>query len=93
MAWPNFVLVLAGVAALSARFTVNADIDPIAGYTPVSDVVPHSELDLDMQELSVAADLETEEGFEAAWTAYAVGGNRCDQRQDITKNCKSIMIP
>lgn len=53
-----------------------ADYDPIAGYTPVSDVVEHSELDLDMADVEEGADLETDPGFLAAWIAYSVGGNR-----------------
>lgn len=68
-------LVLAGVVALSS-FAVDADYDAIAGYTPVSDVVEHSELDLDMVELEAAADLETDAGFLQAWTVYSTGGNR-----------------
>ena len=55
---------------------VKADYDKIAGYSPLSDVVEHSELDLDMQEIEDNADLGTEAGFSAAWTAYSVGGNR-----------------
>lgn len=57
---------------------VAADHDPIAGYTPVSDVLEHSQIDLDMVELEAGADLETDAGFAAAWDAYNNGGNRCD---------------
>ncbi|CAM9800300.1 unnamed protein product [Ectocarpus sp. 13 AM-2016] len=48
----------------------------IAGYTPVSDVVEHSELDLDVADIETNADLETEAGLTAAYTAYSEGGNR-----------------
>ncbi|CAM9887341.1 unnamed protein product [Ectocarpus sp. 8 AP-2014] len=47
----------------------------IAGYTPVSDVVEHSELDLDVAEIEAGADLLTEAGFTTAYTAYSEGGN------------------
>ena len=53
-----------------------ADFDMIAGYTPLSDVVEHSELDLDMEDIEVGADLQTDAGFLAAWKAYSEGGNR-----------------
>ena len=53
--------------------------DPIAGWTPVSDVVEHSKLDLDTLEMETNADLQTDEGFVAAYEAYSVGGNRCDE--------------
>lgn len=66
----------AALAAWRLNTLVAADHDPIAGYTPVSDVVEHSELDLDMAELEEGADSETVAGFEEAWRAYAVGGNR-----------------
>ncbi|CBN78873.1 probable high CO2 inducible periplasmic protein [Ectocarpus siliculosus] len=64
------LLVLAAVTRAAV-----ASYDDIAGYTPVSDVVEHSELDLDMQELEEGADLQTDAGFAAAYTAYSVGGN------------------
>lgn len=65
-------------ATVATRYitAVAADFDVIAGYTPVSDVVPHSLLDLDMEEMEEGTDLETVAGFDAAWTAYAEGGNR-----------------
>lgn len=44
--------------------------------TTVSDVVEHSELDLDVLSMEVGADLLTEAGFAAAFTHYSVGGNR-----------------
>ncbi|CAN0089212.1 unnamed protein product, partial [Ectocarpus sp. 12 AP-2014] len=47
----------------------------IAGYTPVSDVVEHSELDLDVADIETNADLLTEPGFAAAYVAYSEGGN------------------
>eukprot|EP00752_Nemacystus_decipiens_P008971 g8009.t1 len=47
----------------------------MAGYTPVSDVVEHSQLDLDMAEIEAGADALSETGFTAAYTAYSVGGN------------------
>ena len=50
--------------------------DPIAGWTPVSDVVEHNKLDLDTLAMETNADLQTEEGFSAAYEAYSVGGNR-----------------
>lgn len=53
-----------------------ADYDPIAGYTPVSDVIEHSEIDLDMGEVESGVDELTEAGLVSAYTAYAVGGNR-----------------
>lgn len=53
-----------------------ADWDPIAGYTPVSDVIEHSELDLDMLDMEVGADNQTDAGFLATWKAYSEGGNR-----------------
>lgn len=69
-------LLLLAAAAATATTTVFADHDLIAGYQPVSDVVSHSLLDLDMQELEAGTDLLTEPGFAAAWAAYAEGGNR-----------------
>eukprot|EP00752_Nemacystus_decipiens_P007947 g7100.t1 len=75
---PAFVASRCAVAATVAASyltAVVADYDPIAGYTPVSDVVPHSLLDLDVEEMEVGADLQTEAGFAAAWTAYSEGGN------------------
>lgn len=63
------------VLAAATRVAV-ASYDGIAGYTPVSDVVEHSQLDLDMQEVEENADLQTDAGFAAAYTSYAVGGNR-----------------
>lgn len=63
------------VLAATARVAV-ASYDDIAGYTPVSDVVEHSHLDLDMEEIEENADLQTDAGFAAAYTAYSVGGNR-----------------
>ena len=42
----------------------------------VSDVVEHSELDLDVADIETNADLETEAGLTAAYTAYSEGGNR-----------------
>ena len=44
--------------------------------TSVSDVVEHSELDLDVAEMETNADLETEDGLAAAYTVYSEGGNR-----------------
>lgn len=64
------------LAVASTTTTVFGDHDPIAGYQPVSDVVPHSLLDLDMADMEAGVDLLTDAGFESAWTAYAVGGNR-----------------
>lgn len=55
---------------------VAADNDVIAGYMPVSDVVEHSEIDLDMAEMETAADLETDAGFLDAFNVYNIGGNR-----------------
>lgn len=69
----SFMLVF-GAATL--RFFTVADHDPIAGYTPVSDVVEHSEIDLDMAAIETGADNLTEAGFAAAYIAYAEGGNR-----------------
>lgn len=54
---------------------VAADNDVIAGYMPVSDVVEHSEIDLDMAEMETAADLETDAGFLDAFNVYNIGGN------------------
>eukprot|EP00904_Undaria_pinnatifida_P009158 jgi/Undpi1/5372/HiC_scaffold_2.g00653.m1 len=54
---------------------VLADHDVIAGYTPASDVVEHSELDLDMEEIDEQAGLETEAGFAAAYLRYDEGFN------------------
>lgn len=41
-----------------------------------SDVVEHSELDLDMADIEAGADLLTAAGFTAAFTAYSEGGAR-----------------
>ncbi|CAM9671455.1 unnamed protein product, partial [Hapterophycus canaliculatus] len=62
------------VAAASGMQLV-ASYDPIAGYTPVSDVESHSLLDLDMEEMESNADLKTIAGFTAATSAYSEGGN------------------
>ena len=50
-----------------------ADHDPIAGYPPASDVVPHSLLDLDMMEIDEKAG---EGNFTGAFTRYDEGLNR-----------------
>lgn len=62
---------------------VLADHDVIAGYTPASDVVEHSELDLDMEEIDEKAGLETEAGFAAAYLRYDQGFNRCVRVGDV----------
>lgn len=67
---------IAATVAASYLTAVVADFDVIAGYTPVSDVVPHSLLDLDVEDMEAGADLQTTAGFTAAWTAYSEGGNR-----------------
>lgn len=67
---------IAASVAASYMSAVVASYDAIAGYTPVSDVVPHSLLDLDVEEMEVAADLQTIAGFTTAYTAYSEGGNR-----------------
>lgn len=67
---------IAATVAATYMTAVVADYDPIAGYTPVSDVVNHSLLDLDVEEMEAGADLQTTAGFTAAWTAYSEGGNR-----------------
>jgi len=66
------------VATVAARCMTAAvaDYDAIAGYVPVSDVVPHSLLDLDMQEIDEGVDLFSAVGFANAYTAYSEGGNR-----------------
>lgn len=45
----------------------------IAGYTPVSDVVPHSQLDLDTAEMEECADAFE---WDCAYEWYSEGGNR-----------------
>eukprot|EP00752_Nemacystus_decipiens_P007957 g7110.t1 len=65
----------AAIVATSYVAAAAADFAPIAGYTPVSDVVAQSLLDLDMAEIEINTDLLTEAGLTAAWTAYSVGGN------------------
>lgn len=67
---------IAATVATGYMTTVGASFDVIAGYEPVSDVVPHSLLDLDMEEMDAGADLKTDAGFTAAFTAYSEGGNR-----------------
>ena len=42
----------------------------------VSDVIEHSQLDLDMADIEAGADLLSEAGFTTAFTAYSEGGNR-----------------
>lgn len=42
----------------------------------VSDVIEHSELDLDILDMETSVDLLTTAGMAAAYTAYSVGGNR-----------------
>lgn len=64
------------LAVASATTVVFADFDLIAGYEPVSDVVPHSLLDLDMAEMEEGVDELSDAGFAAAYSAYSVGGNR-----------------
>ncbi|CAN0397378.1 unnamed protein product, partial [Ectocarpus fasciculatus] len=59
----------------SAADSATGTYADMAGYTPVSDVVEHSELDLDVADIETNADLETEDGLTAAYTAYSEGGN------------------
>ena len=68
------VLLLTLLAA--AADPSHSAFDPIAGWTPVSDVVEHNKLDLDTLAMETNADLQTEEGFSAAYEAYSVGGSR-----------------
>lgn len=71
----RYALLVVAVASATTA-VVLADFDLIAGYEPVSDVVPHSLLDLDMSDMEEGTDQNTEDGFAAAYSAYAVGGNR-----------------
>lgn len=61
------VVLILGVGSASAQF------DDIAGYTPVSNVVPHSELDLDTAEVETCADTFN---WTCAYRWYSEGGNR-----------------
>lgn len=70
----SLIAMMLAVAKMASMVAANYDM--IAGYTPVSDVVEHSEIDLDMEDLEAGADLQTDEGFQAAWKAYSEGGNR-----------------
>lgn len=70
------LMLLAGAYPCYFAATSNS-YDPIAGWTPVSDVVEHSKLDLDTLAMETNADLQTDEGFSAAYEAYSRGGNRC----------------
>lgn len=56
-----------------------ADIVRRRQQQTVSDVVEHSELDLDVADIEAGADLLNEDGFKAAYIAYAVGGNRWER--------------
>lgn len=49
--------------------------------TLVSDVVEHSELDLDVLDMETNVDLLTTAGMTAAYTAYSEGGNRRVEEQ------------
>lgn len=73
-------LAASGLNAVAGATTTSAGDPPsftaMAGYMPVSDVVEHSELDLDMVEMEGSADLKTDAGFLAAWNIYSVGANR-----------------
>jgi len=70
-------LVAAGEAA--DKDTLSFGADAIAGYIPSSDVVPHSKIDLDMQEVS---SLVGSEDFADALFVYEKGGNdKCTQAQ------------
>ena len=73
------------LAATYPKSSESTVFDPIAGWTPVSDVVEHSKLDLDTLEMETNADLQTDEGFVAAYEAYSVGGNRCDETRTRTR--------
>ena len=50
---------------------------PSCLHPTVSDVIEHSELDLDMADMETNVDMLDEPGMTAAFTAYSVGGNRC----------------
>lgn len=63
---------LALVLGLSSASS-SEDYSPIAGYTPVSNVVPHSQLDLDTAEMEECADAFD---WTCAYVWYSEGGNR-----------------
>jgi len=60
------------------------DIDaPIAGYKPLTDVVPHSKIDLDQKEINSNAGATTQEGWDEAIRIYAEGGGGMCTDADI----------
>ncbi|CBN77422.1 conserved unknown protein [Ectocarpus siliculosus] len=81
----GFVAAQSNTTATSSTGTTFA---AIAGYTPVSDVVEHSELDLDVAEIEAGADLLSEAGFATAYTAYSVGGN--SEKTDSTRTVQGF---
>jgi hypothetical protein len=56
----------------------------IAGYMPATNVVPHSKVDLDMQEINTAVGLRTTAGFDDALFIYTNGGNGKCSATDIS---------
>lgn len=64
---------IAMLAVAKMALMVAADYDMIAGYTPNSDVEPHSLLDLDMEEIEMLSD---DFNFTEAYQLYANGKNR-----------------
>lgn len=73
------------LVAAAAQHSVSTSYDPIAGWTPVSDVVEHWKLDLDTLAMEIDADLQTDAGFLAAYEVYSDGGNRCVRGDETRK--------
>ena len=74
---------LTSISALASITVVSASWDPIATYAPGSDVAEHNSLDLDMQAILEALDINTEEGFNNASNIYAEGGYSLDTSDPI----------
>jgi hypothetical protein len=69
------------VLALGAR----ASETPIAGYTSATNVIPHSRIDLDQQEINAAvkSDGVNPIDFTQAWFVYSEGGGGLCTQADI----------
>ena len=70
---------------------------PIAGYLPATDVVPHSMIDLDQQEISSAAGEGTDAGFDEAIRVYQQGGGGTCTASDVAdeaiNQCNAVGDP
>jgi len=78
------------VLLLSLALGVSASEPVLAGYTPATNIIPHSMIDLDQQEINnaVKSDGINPVTFEQAWFVYTNGGGGlCTQGDIDTASC------